>query len=45
MANHARRLVSKNGMEDVVEVMQCSVEELQLDGKVNKEWGERKGNV
>lgn len=34
MANHARRLVSKNGMEDVVEVIQCSVEELQLDAKV-----------
>lgn len=34
MAKHAKRLVTKNGMEDVVDVMQCSVEELQLDGKV-----------
>lgn len=34
MANHARRLVAKNGMEDVVEVIQTSVEDLQLDGKV-----------
>lgn len=34
MANHARRLVAKNGMEDVVEVIQCSVEDLKLDAKV-----------
>lgn len=36
MANHARRLVAKNGMEDVVEVIQCSVEDLELDGKVRE---------
>lgn len=35
MANHARRLVAKNGMEDVVEVIQCSVEDLKLDAKVS----------
>lgn len=34
MAHHARRLVAKNGMEDVVEVIQCSVEDLKLDAKV-----------
>lgn len=34
MANHAKRLVAKNGMEDVVEVMQTSVEDLALPGKV-----------
>lgn len=34
MANHARRLVAKNGMEGVVEVIQCSVEDLKLDAKV-----------
>lgn len=34
MANHAKRLVAKNGMEDVVEVIQCSVEDLKLDAKV-----------
>ena len=34
MANHARRLVAKNGMEDVVEVIQCSVEDLKLEAKV-----------
>lgn len=38
MANHARRLVAKNGMEDVVEVIQCSVEDLELDGKVRNDW-------
>ncbi|CAM9122795.1 unnamed protein product [Pylaiella littoralis] len=41
MANHARRLVAKNGMEDVVEVIQCSVEDLKLDAKVDiiiSEW-------
>eukprot|EP00903_Cladosiphon_okamuranus_P012619 g11806.t1 len=41
MANHARRLVAKNGMKDVVEVIQCSVEELKLDAKVDiiiSEW-------
>lgn len=34
MAHHARRLVAKNGMEDIVEVIQCSVEDLKLDAKV-----------
>lgn len=42
MANHARRLVSKNGVEDVVDVMQCSVEELELDGKVCVFLGKRR---
>lgn len=39
MAKHANRLVTKNGMEDVVDVMQCSVEELELDGKVRTSAG------
>lgn len=34
MAKHARRLVAKNGMEGVVDVIQGSVEELELPGKV-----------
>lgn len=34
MAKHARRLVAKNGMESVVEVIQTSVEDLDLPGKV-----------
>ncbi|CAM9961621.1 unnamed protein product, partial [Sphacelaria rigidula] len=41
MANHAKRLVAKNGMQDVVEVIQTSVEDLELPGKVDiiiSEW-------
>ncbi|CAN0004481.1 unnamed protein product [Discosporangium mesarthrocarpum] len=41
MANHAQRLVAKNGMEDVVEVIQGSVEDLKLPHKVDiiiSEW-------
>lgn len=34
MAKHAKRLVAKNGMEGVVDVIQSSVEELELPGKV-----------
>lgn len=34
MAKHARRLVAKNGVDDVVDVIQSSVEELELPGKV-----------
>lgn len=38
MANHARRLVAKNGVEDVVEVLQCSVEDLKLEEKVRQRY-------
>ncbi|CAM9380817.1 unnamed protein product [Choristocarpus tenellus] len=41
MAKHARRLVAKNGMENVVEVIQSSVEDLKLSCKVDiiiSEW-------
>ena len=41
MANHARKLVEANNLKDVVEVIQCSAEDLQLDCKVDiivSEW-------
>lgn len=41
MAKHARNLVAKNGLSDVVEVIQSSVEDLQLPCKVDiiiSEW-------
>lgn len=41
MAKHARNLVEKNGLSDVVEVIQSSVEDLELPGQVDvivSEW-------
>lgn len=41
MANHARNLVNKNGLAEIVEVIQSSVEELELPCKVDiiiSEW-------
>jgi protein arginine N-methyltransferase 1 len=41
MAKHARALVEKNGLSHIVEVMQCSAEELDLPCKVDiiiSEW-------
>lgn len=41
MADHARKLVAENGLSDVVEVIQSSVEELQLPCQVDiivSEW-------
>jgi type I protein arginine methyltransferase len=41
MANHARKLVEANGVGDIVEVIQSSVEDLKLDGPVDiivSEW-------
>lgn len=41
MANHAKTLVEKNGLSHVVEVIQSSVEDLELDCKVDiiiSEW-------
>ena len=34
MANHARKLVEQNGLSEVIEVIQSSVEELELPCKV-----------
>ena len=41
MANHARKLVEANGLSHIVEVIQSSVEDLQLPGQVDiiiSEW-------
>lgn len=41
MAVHARALVESNGLSDIIEVMQCSAEELELPCKVDiiiSEW-------
>lgn len=41
MANHARKLVEQNGLSEVIEVIQSSVEELELPCKVDiivSEW-------
>lgn len=35
MAIHARNLVEKNGMSDIIEVIQCSAEDLELPCKVD----------
>jgi len=41
MANHARTLIKANGLESVIEVFQCTAEELQLPEQVDiviSEW-------
>jgi hypothetical protein len=41
MATHARTLIAANGLADVIEVFQCTAEELQLPEKVDiiiSEW-------
>ena len=41
MATHARTLIQANGLSDVIEVFQCTAEELQLPEKVDiviSEW-------
>ena len=41
MANHARTLIKANGLDGVIEVFQCTAEELELPEKVDvviSEW-------